>query len=84
MGIKKIAKHLQDLLTETEGKRKKNTDAVSKLVRKLEKKKLKLNAKLAAAGSDKEKENLKRRLKVCEVHLEKGNSVLYALESKID
>ena len=51
MGIKKIAKHLQDLLTETEGKRKKNTDAVSKLVRKLEKKKLKLNAKLAAAGA---------------------------------
>jgi len=76
MGLKDIVGSLDSIFDTKKGRAAKQADAISELVEKLVQKEAKYHTKLAAAEVDRDKEKLKRKIKVCQAQIAKGRAAL--------
>lgn len=74
MGLKDIVGKLDWVLDTKKGRAAKQADAIDELVEKLVAKEVKYNAKLALAETDREREKLQRKIKVCQAQIAKGRA----------
>lgn len=74
MGLKDILSSLDRMLDTKKGRAAKQADAIDALVAKLQTKEAKYIAKLKLAQSDREKQKLERKIKVCKAQIVKGRA----------
>ncbi len=84
MGLKKIIENLQKALDAKKNRTSRQIETIEDLLDRLERKKTKYQARLAAASGEKEKRKASRHLKVCKAQLEKGRAVLQELRKEVD
>lgn len=74
MGLKDILSSLDRMLDTKKGRAAKQADAIDALVAKLQTKEAKYIAKLKLAQTDREKQKLERKIKVCKAQIVKGRA----------
>lgn len=74
MGLKDILVSLDSALDTKKGRATKQAIAIDELVAKLVVKKAKYTAKLERAQTDRERQKLERKIKVCLAQIEKGRA----------
>lgn len=76
MGLKDIVGSLDSIFDTKKGRATKQASAISELIEKLVKKEVKYQDRLAVAESARDKEKLKRKIKVCQAQIAKGRAAL--------
>ena len=82
MGLKDILSSLDKVLDTKKGRAAKQADAIDELVAKLVAKETKYMAKLELAETDREKQKLERKIKVCQAQIVKGRAAAIELRSE--
>ncbi len=74
MGLKDILSSLDKVLDTKKGRATKQVKAIDALVAKLVAKEAKYTAKLELAQTDRERQKLERKIKVCQAQIKKGRA----------
>lgn len=82
MGLKDILSSLDKVLDTKKGRATKQAEAIDALVSKLVEKEAKYMAKLMLAKTDREKQKLERKIKVCKAQIAKGRAAADTLRSE--
>ncbi len=79
MGLKDILSNLDSALDTKKGRAVKQIKAIEELVAQLVAKEAKYKAKLERADTDRARQKLERKIKVCQAQIEKGRAAAEAL-----
>ncbi|MCK4711838.1 MAG: hypothetical protein KAT26_03045 [Marinosulfonomonas sp.] len=81
MGLKDIVGKLDRVLDTKKGRAAKQADAIDELVEKLVAKEAKYIARLELAETDRDREKLERKIKVCRAQIAKGRAAITELRT---
>ena len=74
MGLKDLLSNLDSALDTKKGRATKQVKAIDELVEKLVAKEAKYTAKLGLAQTERERQKLERKIKVCQAQIKKGRA----------